>query len=609
MKRTPVLTVASIAALASAVGTLSAQRSTGPTAFARIAGVVVETDSRPIRRAIVTLYGGREPGRSVVTGDDGRFAFDKLEPGRLTLTASKPAYITTSFGAKRSAGPGTTIALGSGERLENLRVGLLRGAAIAGRIRDVSGQPAPGLAITIVRVSGSDLDVLPGRAGEAVVTDEDGRYRAFGLLPGDYIVCAHNPTLAVPAPAPSRAAIDAELRVLAARSNAALPRPLPAAPPPAAPGMVAPVFYPGTARFDLATVVSVASGEVLDDVDFQLVTVPSASISGSASAPAGVSEAVSVTLLPHGLAAMSIQPGRPVVPYQHSDRQGRFSFSNLPPGPYTLFARSNTRSVRVNAAGTRVFSGADGLPDGEVLWGVTTVTLTGGEQAVFLNLRPTLTVTGRVAFSGTGRPPHPGTIRLTMTPAPPEDGPLATAFRLNGAPRTSASALVETNGTFRIRGLLPGRYTLEAQIPNAAGWSMRSVVAAGIDWLDAPLVIDENNPPPAIVTFSNARTELSGTLIDHAGQAVADIVVVALPADRALWWPDSRRLRATRPDTRGHFAFQNLPPGDYLLAALRDIDDSGWRRKEFLEHVAPEGVRVTLDEGERKVQNLRVLGG
>jgi protocatechuate 3,4-dioxygenase beta subunit len=608
MRRTAILTVVSIATLASAVGTPAAQRASGPPPTARIAGIVVESDSRPVRRAIVTLGGGREPGRSVVTGDDGRFWFDTVEPGRLTLTASKPAYITTSFGAMRPGGTGTTIALGSGERLENLRLVLFGGAAISGRIRDTSGQPAPGLAITIVRVSASDLDLLPGRAGEAVVTDEDGRYRAFGLLPGDYIVCAHNPTLAVPAPAPSRAVVDAELRALAAHSTAALLPPATAVAPPASPVLVAPVFYPGTARADLASAVSVTSGDVVDDVDFQLVTVPSASITGAVSAPAGASETVSVTLLPHGLAAMSIRPGRPVVPYGHSDREGRFGFSNLPVGTYTLFARSSTRSVSVNAAGTRVFSGADELPNGNVLWGSTTVTLTGGEQAVFLNLRPALTVTGRVAFDGSGRPPHPGTIRLTMTPVPPEDGPLAAAFRLNGAPRTGASALVETNGTFRIRGLLPGRYALEAQIPNAAGWAMRSAVAAGVDWLDVPLTIDDNDPPSVVVTFSNTRTELSGTLIDQAGQAVADIVVVAMPADRALWRTESRRLRATRPDSRGHFAFQNLPAGDYLLAALRDIDDEGWQRREALEQIAPAGVRVTLGQGEKRVLDLRVGG-
>jgi hypothetical protein len=127
-----------------------------------------------------------------------------------------------------------------------------------------------------------------------------------------------------------------------------------------------------------------------------------------------------------------------------------------------------------------------------------------------------------------------------------------------------------------------------------------------VDLLDGPLIIGETDPPPVVITLSNDKTELSGTLIDQTGQAVADVVVVTLPAERALWRTGSRRLRATRPDTRGHFSFQDLPPGEYLIAALRDIDDDGWRRREVLEQIAPAGLRLTLAAGEKKVQDLRV---
>jgi hypothetical protein len=220
--------------------------------------------------------------------------------------------------------------------------------------------------------------------------------------------------------------------------------------------------------------------------------------------------------------------------------------------------------ARFLESGTRVFGGADGLPDGEVLWGMTTLTLTGGEMFTTVALRPTLTLTGRIVIDAAqGRPsPAMGSIQLTLTPAPPVEGPLAAAYRLNGPPRTSSTAVVQPNGTFAIRGLLPGRYTLGAFIPGS--------------------------------------TPASGT-----GQAVADIVVVAFPRDRSLWWEGSRRLLVSRPDTTGRFVLGNLPPGDYLLSALTDVDEESWRTPEFLARIAPFGVPVSLDEGERKVQDLR----
>ena len=67
-------------------------RSAAALAMGTIAGVVVTDDSqgRPLRRARVTLNGrALDMGRSVITADDGSFAFDRVPPGRFTVAASK----------------------------------------------------------------------------------------------------------------------------------------------------------------------------------------------------------------------------------------------------------------------------------------------------------------------------------------------------------------------------------------------------------------------------------------------------------------------------------------------------------------------------------------
>jgi hypothetical protein len=65
-------------------------------------------------------------------------------------------------------------------------------------------------------------------------------------------------------------------------------------------------------------------------------------------------------------------------------------------------------------------------------------------------------------------------------------------------------------------------------------------------------------------------------------------------------------VQSSRPATSGRFAFADLPPGEYVIAALTDLPDD-WRTPEFLSGLAGAGVKVTIAEGERKMQNLRIL--
>ena len=79
------------------------------TGTAVVAGVVVEADpqAQPVRRAIVTLSGTELPrGRTAITDDTGRFAFDALPAGRFTVSVTKAAYLAGAYGATRPGRPG-----------------------------------------------------------------------------------------------------------------------------------------------------------------------------------------------------------------------------------------------------------------------------------------------------------------------------------------------------------------------------------------------------------------------------------------------------------------------------------------------------------------------
>ena len=65
---------------------------------------------------------------------------------------------------------------------------------------------------------------------------------------------------------------------------------------------------------------------------------------------------------------------------------------------------------------------------------------------------------------------------------------------------------------------------------------------------------------------------------------------------------------AVKPDSTGQFHVDGLPPGDYYVAALIDADPRELGDPSFLDQLIPSSIRVTLAEGERKIQDLK-LGG
>jgi hypothetical protein len=137
-------------------------------------------------------------------------------------------------------------------------------------------------------------------------------------------------------------------------------------------------------------------------------------------------------------------------------------------------------------------------------------------------------------------------------------------------------------------------------------WRLRSAVVEGRDLLDSNLEGPAVALRNVVVTLSDKRTEIAGMLQSASGQPISDFYVVAFSADRVNWRQGSRRSLSARPATNGRFVLTDLPAGDYLLAALTDLDPLEWQTAEFLEQVAAASVKVTLGEGEKKVQDLRV---
>jgi hypothetical protein len=178
---------------------------------------------------------------------------------------------------------------------------------------------------------------------------------------------------------------------------------------------------------------------------------------------------------------------------------------------------------------------------------------------------------------------------------------------VNGASTFLPSGAGRADGTFEIANIMAGTYTMASAGSNSRWW-LRSVMVSGRDVLDAPLEMGAGGDiTDAIVTFSDRHTELSGTLQTPSRTPTSDYFVVAFSRESSTWRLGARRVQFTRPSTDGRFAFRDLPPGDYLIAALTDLEPLDLGDASFLERLVSVSVPIHLGEGEQKTQDVRIV--
>lgn len=589
--------VVSTALVCAAIGALyaqapvrdAAQALAPPSGNARISGTVVDLKGEPVRRATVLINGDMRLDRQTVTGNDGGFVFDGLPSGRFTISAEKPGYPRMSYGAKRPYRNGGGVFLDEGSKVSDLTLTLAPGAVMTGVVRDEHGRPLPGVPVMawLIRDSLSGTRTLDYSSLEpvTVVTDDLGRYRTYGLPPGEYTVGTtwyyHGQGFDVRLPS------DAEF-------SAAFPAPG-QAPAPARPSTpsapepprynYAPVFSPGVTDPLSAATYTLAAGETREGVDLQMRFDQTSRIEGVVVNPGGPPMAV-------GLTVTRRSPVQALNTSQVSGTgaDGRFATSSLSPGQYTVLVETSRRS------------------DGPALWAMADVFLAAGEPSrVTMPLAPALTVTGQVVFVGTTLPPPKDLSRLSVS-----------LFAV-GPMRATTSTTIDAAGAVSISGVIPARYMVRASVPPAAmatppaagspTWTLRSVTLNDRDVTDQAIDISAAGAGGLVVTFTDRVSELSGSITSPAGAPETDYFVIAMPADRDMWLPLSRRIVSTRPDRQGRYTFRNLPAGDYRVAVTTDLVSQDLQDVATLSALVEQSLPVTVVFGERRVLDVRTTGG
>ena len=559
-----------------------------------VRGVVVADDASrtPLRRAIVTLVrAGIEDMRAASTDDAGRFSFADLPAGMYTLSAAKGGFITMSAGAAKPGMPGRQIIVRDGDSVVVRPIALVRGAAIGGRITDAMGQPlsnVPVQASRFITVNGQRRPRTGSGSSFSASTNDHGEYRVFGLPAGEYLVSAWLNGVA------SQTDATAQEIEFVQRPGPAGPTSVP--PSPARPYLLAPTLYPGTVNEASATPVVVKAGEERLGIDISLQRVPVARVSGMVTdidgKPLG------------GVQILRMQRPAPVfLPAigfgARTAADGSFALIAVAPGDHVVRATTSgaaaERTASLEARG--LVAPGTGSSTTQARWGLADVTVSGADIfGVSIRLQPGLTVSGQIVVKGSTPLADLSQIRVNLGRGTSDE-----------LPGYYPSAQADAQGRFRIEGAIPGRYRMG--VSNRPPHGVLSALLDGRDVFDAPFDIGPNgNIEGIMITLTDARPELGGRLTGADGQPASHLYVLAFSQDRAHWAVNGRRIASARAGEDGSYSITGLPPGDYFLCALTELDTTLQYESTFLDELTAASLKITLGEGEKKVQNLRAGG-
>ena len=572
-----------------------------------VVGQVVDAATgRPVAGAIVALSGAFLPiaqSPRVLTGNDGRFVFRDLRRGEHNITATKPGYADGAHGRNRAGGPAVPLQLNENERVGDIVIRLWKHAAISGTVVDESGER-----MVAVQVRAYRRTVVGGRRrfvfSSTATTDDRGIYRLGSLLPGDYTVATVARQTAVPLSLyrnrtpdqpPGNPLVDLGVVppgdiasfavVTAGDAGIVLGRGAPI-PPPTRDGrflVYPPTFHPSTTNGNAAAVIAVRSGEEYPNADLQLTPVPTASVSGFVFGPDGPVRRASLRLVPANTTELASELDLPMTV---TDVGGAFTLPAVPAGHYTI------RMSRGGAMPGEVYQSSGPLwLEAPVSVGIEDI------RGVTLTAMPYLKVSGHMEFEGdTSRMRAPlSNIQVTLEPADYVPGSNSASW---------FPARPSSSGEFVSMPAPGGRYYV--RVPNSPpGWMLKAVTLDGRDVADIPFQLSQE-PTQVVVTFTDKWSGIRGSVQAAAGRDGTAVVIV-FPSDRDTWGSSGlnpRRVRSMRLSKSGEYSF-NLPAGDYYVVAIPEDRSADWQDPGFLEAASAVAARVTIAEGERKIQDLR----
>jgi hypothetical protein len=511
---------------------------------ARLEGQVFNSvTGEPLRKARLTLRmnvaqrsGGRQQQQPVtsyiVTSDaEGKFAFANVDPGDYQLTASRDGFADVRLGNNNGLRKPEPILLGHSDRKTEFNIKMIPYGTISGVLADEDGDPIRNLPVAAMTwrytANGRELNEV-----RTATSNDLGEYRIFDVPPGKYFVKIN----------PQRLGLNH------AESERAF----------------APAFYPGTLQVSGAMMQDLAPGQQLRGLNFNLRSARFATIRGQVIGPPGSSLNCGLLIATDG-GSSSVGGGT-------EDKDGRFTFRGVPPGP--IFVTGG-----YSIAGQRY----DTMMEVDV----------GSSDINGLELRPVppVDVTGSIRIAGES-PIKPSQISLSL------EGPSAGHNQTSGA-------TIRDDGSLLFHMISAGKYRVN--LGRLQNLYIKSIQWGTQDITDLPLDLLSGVP---------ARTELSIMLGADSGQ-IEGIATTekSEPADSATVTLVPTGAHRSRPfyktvttDSAGHFTIRGIAPGSYKLFAWDKVNANAViYDPDFLRPYESLGEGIEVSSSDRKVIELKLI--
>src|SRR6202049_606569 len=416
-----------------------------------IAGIVLDANNVPVRRAIITLSTIETPPQDAVAWTDanGRFSFSYVPAGRYQLRATKTGYQPAVYGAETARVPPGIIKLAVGESRTEFILHLRGMSSISGVVVDDDGDPLGGVRVTAMRPGFRHQQrILVDAPGTP--TDASGRYHLNVLQPGKYVVVAahYRPVLRI------NPEVDAGQSPQQYSYGSQ--------------------FYPGTDRADSATILDVKEGQEVSSIDFRLVARAAPSLKGKVVLPLEVKSAttnVSISVTSEGLG------GRPSFGMGAGPPDYTFRNDQLASGAYRLVAQASIEG--------RIYRGVQSIDLGPQ-----------GPTDVTIALEPGIDLSGHVSIEG----PDAQKYSASFVSLVPGDGMVS---------NEPLRAGVNKDGSFKIAGVPPGVWDIDAG-PIPPGGYLKSMRLGDQDVLTEDMTIRPSTTEQLNIVLSTRAAAFEG---------------------------------------------------------------------------------------------------
>jgi hypothetical protein len=520
-----------------------------------IRGRVTSTDGRVVPHATVRLIPTPPAGvvqfKTTTTDDVGAYELAELAAGTYRVVANRVGYSPIRVDDPASSQPpfGSTreVTLVDGEAQERIDVRLARWGTLSGRVVDEIGDPLAGANVQVMQaryLSGRRRLVPVGDGSR--LTDDLGRYRLFGMPPGQYVVSAS----------------------VGAVASADLPG-------------YARSYFPGTPNPGEAQFVTIGQSQDVTAIDFAMSSTRTALVSGTVLGPDGdPTSGGSLRLLSSARSASvtSASVGARIL------RDGRFEFPNVAPGQYVIQADHGRKQPSV---------------EGE--FGALAVAVNGADVTdLVLQMSEGSSISGRFVFDSYDPSTPPPTANVELMPVPVD---------FDASPQSVATAAIADDWTFEMSGINgPRRLQLQRPPPGWMLKEIR-VGGIDVTDQPLPFGSDEQSLTDVEIALTDRVTGITGAVTGTDGRPSPAASVLLFPTDRDRWFAKSRFIRRAIAGADGSFKIVGAPPGGYYAVALLTLPSGGedsWQDPDFLDALLSRATTLTLREGETQPLPLRL---